>query len=98
MNTDQRNALRWFCIICVYVCASVGPLAAQTTQPDGLDSLSDDVLLEELAARGLDSLLDYAFIANKTPAEKQTGIRTIIALRRLGDPSAKLTSQQRQKL
>ena len=101
MNTDKRNALKWFCIICVYLCASVVPLSsfAQTTQPsDGLDALSDDALLEELASRGLDSLLDYAFAANRVPPEKQNGVRTIIAMRRLGDPSSKLTAQQRSKL
>src|SRR4051794_38134003 len=65
---------------------------------EGLDSLSDDAVLDELASRGLDNLLDYAFIAYKVPPEKQSGVRTIIALRRLGDPNSKLTAQQRQKL
>ena len=55
-------------------------------------------MLEELASRGLDNLLDYAFATLKTPPEKQTGIRTIIALRKLGDPGAKLTAPQRDKL
>src|SRR5947208_987314 len=75
---------------------------AQATRPaagGGLDSLTDDRLMNELAARGLNSLLDRAFEVNNVPKAEQEGRRTLLALRQLSDPSAaKLTAKQRQEL
>src|SRR4051794_41482951 len=103
MKTDESHRPRIAVIagaflICVHLCSSVVPTLAQTTQRDGLDALNDDAVLDELASRGLDNLLDYAFTAYKVPPDKQAGVRTIIALRRLGDPNSKLTAPQRTKL
>jgi len=98
MNAD-RNRILFLVLLSIYVYlrASAVPVLAQA-QREGLDSLSDDAVLDELASRGLDNLLDYAFTAYKVPPERQSGVRTIIALRRLGDPASRLTAQQRQKL
>src|SRR3954471_18856753 len=102
MNADRKRTLLLLSLlsICVYLRSSAVPALAQSTAPakEGLDALNDDAILDELASRGLDNLLDYAFTAYKVPPDKQAGVRTIIALRRLGDPNSKLTAQQRQKL
>jgi hypothetical protein len=71
---------------------------AATTEPKGLDALSDERLMAELANRGLETLLNRAFEANKVPKAKQDGVRTLIALRELADPKNKLTIPQRQQL
>jgi tetratricopeptide (TPR) repeat protein len=84
-------------VLLVLIC-TVATVGAQTKQPEGLDSLSDDALLDELAARGMDSLLEHAFAVNKVPPERQSAIRTVIRLRELGDPNVKLSGAQRQKL
>ncbi|MBC8105560.1 MAG: hypothetical protein H7Z14_03130 [Anaerolineae bacterium] len=65
---------------------------------DGLNSLSDDALLDELAVRGMDSLLDRAFVVSKASPEKQASVRTLVKLRQLGDPSTRLSLAQRQAL
>lgn len=74
--------------------------AAAAAQPvksgDGLDSLSDDALLAELAGRNLTTLLDRAFEVNNVPKDKQEGMRSLIALKRLSD--RKLSASQRQQL
>lgn len=66
--------------------------------PEGLDTLSDDALMNELASRNLNTLLDRAFEVNKVPPAEQQGRRTLIALARLADPGAKLSAAQRQQL
>jgi hypothetical protein len=73
-------------------------LSAQPKSVEGLDALTDDALLDELAARGMDSLLEHAFAVNKVPKERQDTVRTLVALRRLSEGSSKLTGNQRQKL
>jgi hypothetical protein len=106
MTRDRRiltqmtgRALRIALLLTLLACAN---LRAQTTRPNsnaGLDSLSDDRLMNELAARGLNSLLDRAFEVNQVPKAEQEGRRTLLALRQLSDPSsAKLTAKQRQDL
>ncbi len=64
----------------------------------GLNALSDDALFTELASRGLDQLLQRAFEINHVPQEKQESIKTLSALRKLGDPNSKLSPHQRQTL
>jgi hypothetical protein len=64
----------------------------------GLDALSDDALMTELASRGLDDLLNRVFEQNKVPQEKRDSVRTLTALRKLSDPDSKLTTRQRQEL
>ena len=53
--------------------------------PTGLDALDDEKLYNELAARGLDGLLDRAFDANKVPEAQRRGLRVRIGLLRLKD-------------
>src|SRR6187401_2594436 len=80
---------------------AIGPATfARQSQPTqaGLDSLSDDAVLDELAVRGMDALLERAFVASKASPEKQASVRTLIKLRQLGDPTAKLSTAQRQKI
>jgi hypothetical protein len=69
----------------------------QQNQPAGLDALPEDRLMTELANRGLEPLLERAFIVNKVPKERQDGIRTLIALRELADPKSKLSARQKQE-
>lgn len=72
--------------------------AQEQPPPQGLDALTDDALMNELASRGLNSLLERAFEVNNVPEAERQGRRTLIALSRLSDPSAKLTIVQRQRL
>lgn len=71
---------------------------AQPRTPGGLDALNDDALMNALAARGLDALLEHAFQVNNVPEAERQGRRTLIALSRLADPQARLTHTQRQRL
>jgi hypothetical protein len=71
--------------------------SAQTTAPaGGLESLSDDRLISELATRGLTNLLDRAFEVNQVPPAQRDGMRTLVALRQISD--GKLTAAQRRDL
>ena len=90
LSTGRGHA--WIAGILLLVASSA--LAAY----EGLDSLSDDALMNELAARNLSTLLDRAFEINHVPQQERQGRRTLIALSRLADTTAKLTPAQRQKL
>src|SRR5579862_2604617 len=70
--------------------------AAPATQPGGLDALNDQPMLNELAARGLDDLLQRAFDEDRITPDQQQAIRTLGSLRRLSDPN--LSQAERQKL
>ena len=83
---------------CLFAAIFVNTLAlAQTTAPaaGGLDSLSDDRLISELASRGMTTLLERAFEVNNVPPQQRQGMRTLVALRQLSD--AKLTASQRRE-
>ena len=54
--------------------------------------------MNDLATRGLNSLLERAFEVNKVPENERQARRTLIALGRLTDPNARLTIAQRQQL
>jgi hypothetical protein len=69
----------------------------QATQP-GLGALKDDRLISELAARGLNDLLERALEINQVPEAKRVGIRAIAALREFSESDAKLTTIQRREL
>src|SRR5688572_1130542 len=98
--------LRISCFLLAYVLAAPDVSAQQRqgqqqpqqqpNQPAGLDALPEDRLMTELANRGLDTLLERAFVVNKVPKERQDGIRTLGALRELSDPRSKLTARERQ--
>src|SRR4051812_4379848 len=70
--------------------------AQPATAPSGLDALSDDRLMTELASRGLTTLLDRAFEINHVPKFEQEGRRSLLALQQLSDATTKLTARQRQ--
>jgi hypothetical protein len=82
----------YLCVLCV---SAVN--LAQTTR-EGLDTINDDALMNELGSRGLDSLLERAFEVNKVPESERQGRRTLLALARLSDPNSKLSANQRQQL
>jgi hypothetical protein len=65
---------------------------------DDLTTVGDDKLMNELADRGLDTLLNREFELKGTPASEQAGIRSLHALHQLADPNAKLTNNQRAHL
>lgn len=73
-------------------------VAPEAGQGKGLDSLSDDRLLGELAQRGLDSLLERAFEVNKVPGEQRQATRALLAMREMRNPASGLTAQQREEL
>ncbi len=91
---------RTFKILCGAV-LSVGLVSTSFAQParptetTGLATLTDDRLLSELASRGFDSLLDRAFVVNKTPDGQRDSMRTLVALRDLTNPA--LSPSQRQQ-
>src|SRR5262245_45206559 len=80
------------------VCVAWGQGTTPTTAPQGLDSLTDDRLIGELARRGLSDLLERAFEQQHIPTQQREGMRALIALRALGDPDSKLTATQRRQL
>ncbi|CAN5390680.1 hypothetical protein BH09PLA1_BH09PLA1_12720 [soil metagenome] len=92
-----RTLTRFILIAILGGCAFAAPRPTFAQSP-GLDSLSDDALLDELALRGMDSLLDRAFVVAKASPEKQASVRTLVKLRQLGESGAKLSLSQRQKL
>src|SRR5688572_22490016 len=63
----------------------------------GLDSLTDDKLLADLAARGQTALLERAFQANNVPPAQRDAMKALGALRQLNDPTAKMSASQRQQ-
>lgn len=64
----------------------------------GLADLNDDALISELAARGLDTLLDRAFDQNNVPQERRAGVRAFGALRELTDKAKPPTAERRLAL
>jgi hypothetical protein len=97
--SDLKSELnpRLFAFICGSILCFSAVSFAQTTR-EGLDAVSDDALMNELASRGLDSLLERAFEMNKVPESERQGRRTLLALARLTDPGAKLSAVQRQRI
>jgi hypothetical protein len=78
-------------IALVLACA----LITHAQAPVGLDSLSDDRLLSDLALRGQTTLLERAFVVDKVPLEIQESLRAIAQLRA---PDPHRTPRQRQEL
>jgi hypothetical protein len=73
-------------------------LAQTRPSRQGLDSLSDEVLMNELASRGMETLLDRAFELNNVPQAERAARRTLVSMAKLGDASAKLSSTERQHI
>src|SRR2546423_12268379 len=78
--------------------ASAARAPAESATGGGLNSISDDALISELAGRGQESLLDRAFDVNKTPAEPRAGLRAFGALRELGNRQKPPSAARRQAL
>ena len=74
------------------------PAADASPSGVGLKEIGDDALISELAARGLDSLLDRAFEANNVPEPQRAGVRAFGALRDLTNKSKPPTPERRQQL
>jgi hypothetical protein len=94
MNADKNRTKIHLCssaFICGLILSAMPAVAA-----DGLDSLSDDALLDELARRNQTALLERAFEINKTPEATRNGVRAIAALARLRADAGKLTDQERR--
>src|SRR5438874_3304384 len=103
MNADERrlrmNFMHYLCSsTCICGLIFSVSFAQSTKSVGGLDSLADETLMNELAARGMTTLLDRAFEINKIPKSEQEGRRALIALRQISDKNAKLTLRQRQDL
>ena len=94
MNSNSpKRAL----LISVAILSSVPILRAQAPEAssESLQSLGDDRLMNELANRGLDSLLDRYFETHHTPDAQQKAIRSSAALRDLNNP--KLSYAQKEQ-
>src|SRR5689334_15150260 len=69
--------------------------APATSAPAGLDSLSDDRLMADLANRGQGALLEHAMESNHVSPAQRDAYRGLLALHALNDPSAHLSASQR---
>src|SRR5688500_15290650 len=77
--------------------AHVSIAVAQVPAPTGLDALTDDKLMADLASRGQTALLERAFQANNVPPAQRDAMKALGALRQLNDPTAKMSASQRQQ-
>lgn len=73
--------------------AAQQPTAAEP--PETLANLGDKRLMNELADRGLDSLLDRYFDLHKTPDAQQKAIRSMEGMRDLSNP--KLSNSEKER-
>ena len=64
----------------------------------GLDSLPESAVLNELAGRNLEGLLDREFELQKTPDEQRKALMVRVALSRLGDTATPLSEADRDEL
>lgn len=83
--------------ISIAAIATPSKAPAAPRAPETLQNLGDSRLMEELANRGLDTLLDRMFDARHVPEEQRQGIRTLHALNDLSDPKIKLSNAERQR-
>ena len=85
-------------VVLLLFITSTSAQAQGTQSREGLNSLSDDALMNELAARGLDTLLNRAFEVNNVPNAERHARRSLVSLARLADPKVKLTTSDRRQL
>lgn len=71
---------------------------AQTSAPTGLGSLTDEKVMADLANRGLTVLLDRAFDINQVPPAQRNALRSLVSMRELTNPAARLSTAQRQEM
>lgn len=81
-------------LLSVFICVHLW--LNSLSQAQGLDSLTDEKLMNELANRGMATLLDRAFEVNNVPEAQRESRRTMLALRQLSDGS--LSRKQQQEL
>src|SRR5215472_10072827 len=81
---NRQSAICWSLWLIILVC--VGHASAQSAPTESLQSLTDAKLMNELADRGLNSLLDRYFEAHHTPQSQQDAIKSMQALRDLANP------------
>ncbi len=77
------------------------PLFAQATSPasaKGLGAIGDTALVEEMGARGMESLLERYFATHQVSEQDQSSVRAMISIRQLLDPAAKLAPKVRQEM
>lgn len=102
MNAATRRWRMPYLCLSAFIGGSIlflPPRAAYSQQRrEGLDSVSEEALMGELAIRGLDPLLERAFQVNNVPEAQRQSQRSIIAMSRLTDPNSKLTPAQRQQM
>lgn len=103
-STLRRSAYVLLIGTSLELCCSVG--FAQSTRPATapaggagvLDTLGNDQLMTELAARGVDNLLDRYFEVNHVPEARRQAVKTLGTLSELTNPNSKLTGSQKQHL
>src|SRR5690349_21076438 len=88
--------LRFANVLAVLLIAAPVLAQAPPTTAPGLEGLSDDRLISELAGRGLSDLLERAFDVNNVPESRRVGIRALVKLRQLTSNS--LTVAQRRTI
>src|SRR6266536_2621990 len=94
---ERRKHLFAACGVASLIALSASLFAQQpSTAPIGLDALSDQRLITDLANRGLTSLLDRALDINQVPPQEREGLRNLVALKQLSDPQSHLGTAQRR--
>ena len=74
------------------------PASAQPASATGLNALSDDRLIAELAKRNLPGLLDRAFEQNNWPQDRRKGVLAVMAAEQLRAKSSSISYSQKQAL
>src|SRR5438046_945301 len=69
---------------------------AQSTDSQSLQALGEARLMDELADRGLDSLLDRYFETHRTPVAERNAVKSMLALREISE-NKKLSNAERQQ-
>ena len=77
---------------------ALGQAPPTSADAQGLDALSEDAVLNELAARNLELLLRREFDERGTPAALQKALMVRVALSRLADPNSQLSQEDREQL
>src|SRR5689334_11566567 len=72
-------------ICAVPAAAQQGSKPAGPSGSTGLNALSDDAVLADLASRKMQGLLDHAFTVNNVPPDQRSAMLAIPAINRIGD-------------
>src|SRR4051794_31518058 len=87
----SAGRIKWFFRSGVFIgvmASCAVPVPAQANKPaqgTGLNALSDDALLTELASRKMQGLLDHAFAVNHIAPNERAAMLAIPAINRIGD-------------